>query len=456
MADHADELIDYDDVDDIQPAPIAVTAQAPSALKQQQLQGQVGKPAVNGNEQKAKGSYATISAQSFRDFMLKPELARAVTECGFEHPSQVQQDCIPHAILGGDILCQAKSGMGKTAVFVLSVLQELDTSNLSALDAGGGHLRVIVLCHTRELAYQIKNEFARFTTFMREVVCEVVYGGRPIDEDKKMLQATPPHILVATPGRLKALIRDGMINVKGVKHFVLDECDKMMEQLDMRSDVQTIFKACPREKQVMMFSATFQPETREVCKKFMKQPLEIFVDDESKLTLHGLKQYYAKLEESQKNRKLTQLLDDIDFNQCCIFVRSTDRANVLESILSRMNFPVVSIHSKMDQQTRLARYRKFKDMEVRILVATDVMGRGIDIERVNLVINYDMASGRDAYLHRVGRAGRFGTKGVAITFISSAEDTEVINDVQQKFEVVIEDLPEKIDKAHYMNNAESA
>jgi superfamily II DNA/RNA helicase len=185
------------------------------------------------------------------------------------------------------------------------------------------------------------------------------------------------------------------------------------------------------------------------------QPLEIYVDNEAKLTLHGLTQYYCTLAEGEKNKQLTKLLDDIDFNQCCIFVRTTQRAEALAKLLNGLNFPVTTVHSSIKQEERLARYKGFKNMEKRIMVSTDVMGRGIDIERVNLVINYDMADSRATYLHRVGRAGRFGTKGIAITFISSKDDTDVLNDVQKNFEVTVEQLPEIIDKSLYMNNVEN-
>ena len=231
---------------------------------------------------------------------------------------------------------------------------------------------------------------------------------------------------------------------------MLDECDKMLEALDMRSDIQEIFKKTPHDKQVMMFSATLSKEIRPVVKKFMSDPMEIYVDDETKLTLHGLVQHYIKLAENEKNRKLTDLLDALDFNQVVIFVKSVQRAAELNKLLIECNFPSICIHARMTQEERLSRYRSFKEGHKRILVATDLVGRGIDIERVNIVINYDMPEGADSYLHRVGRAGRFGTKGLAITFCASATDSETLNSVQERFEVDIKELPEQIDTATYM------
>ncbi|KAG6413307.1 hypothetical protein SASPL_126016 [Salvia splendens] len=336
----------------------------------------------------------------------------------------VQHECIPQAILGMDVICQAKSGMGKTAVFVLSTLQQIEPVS--------GQVAALVLCHTRELAYQICNEFERFSTYLPDLKVAVFYGGVNIKTHKDLLKNECPHIVVGTPGRILALARDKDLSLKNVRHFILDECDKMLESLDMRRDVQEIFKMTPHDKQVMMFSATLSKEIRPVCKKFMQDPMEIYVDDEAKLTLHGLVQHYIKLTDLEKNRKLNDLLDALDFNQVVIFVKSVSRAAELNKLL-----------------VELTRYKGFKEGLKRILVATDLVGRGIDIERVNIVINYDMPDSADTYLHRVGRAGRFGTKGLAITFVSSASDSDVLNQVQERFEVDIKELPEQIDTATY-------
>ncbi|KAK6129544.1 hypothetical protein DH2020_036702 [Rehmannia glutinosa] len=390
-----------------------------------------------------------------------------------------------------DVICQAKSGMGKTAVFVLSTMQQIEPV--------AGQVAALVLCHTRELAYQICHEFERFSTYLPDIKVAVFYGGVNIKIHKDLLKNECPHIVVGTPGRILALARDKDLSLRNVRHFILDECDKMLESLgmpapfkllsfviatpcfaiilaswkmplftpsflcipDMRRDVQEIFKMTPHDKQVMMFSATLSKEIRPVCKKFMQdvmscgqsylnyEPMEIYVDDEAKLTLHGLVQHYIKLSELEKNRKLNDLLDALDFNQVVIFVKSVSRAAELNKLLVECNFPSICIHSGMSQEERLTRYKGFKEGHKRILVATDLVGRGIDIERVNIVINYDMPDSADTYLHRVGRAGRFGTKGLAITFVSSASDSDVLNQVQERFEVDIKELPEQIDTSTY-------
>lgn len=401
-----------------------------------------------------KKGYVGIHSSGFKDFLLKPELLRAIQDCGFEHPSEVQHECIPQAILGMDVICQAKSGMGKTAVFVISTLQQLEPVD--------GQASVVVLCHTRELAFQICHEYERFITYMKNVRVGNFFGGLPIKQQREMVKdATKcPHIIVGTPGRIKALAEEKTLDLSHVRHFVVDECDKCLESIDMRADVQGIFKKTPHDKQVMMFSATLSSEVRPVCKKFMRDPMEIYVDDEAKLTLHGLVQHYVMLNEDQKNRKLNDLLDALDFNQVVIFVKSVARARELNRLLNECNFPSTTIHAGMTQDQRLKVYKEFKEGAKRILVATDLVGRGIDIERVNIVINYDMpetdekhGNGADTYLHRVGRAGRFGTKGLAITFVSGPSDSEVLNNVQERFDVDIKPLPDHIEPQAYMNTA---
>ncbi|ODV61129.1 ATP-dependent RNA helicase SUB2 [Ascoidea rubescens DSM 1968] len=442
-----EELLDYSD-EEINVLPVSTSTDGKSNLNNNKSSIGDDQRKTDGSStaEDKKGSYVGIHATTFYDFLLKPELIRAIKDCGFEHPSEVQQVCIPQSILGTDVLCQAKSGLGKTAVFVLSTLQQLEPSP--------GKISTIVICHTRELAYQIKNEYSRFSKYMPDVRTEVFYGGTDIKKDAEKLKnkETCPHIVVGTPGRLHALVREKFLRLNNIENFVIDECDKVLESFDMRRDIQDIFRSTPHQKQVMMFSATLSQDIRPICKKFMQNPLEIYVDDEAKLTLHGLQQYYIKLSEAEKNRKLSELLDNLEFNQVIIFVKSTARANELNNLLCQCNFPSIAVHSNMAQEERIARYRSFKEFNKRICVSTDVFGRGIDIERINLAINYDLPNEADQYLHRVGRAGRFGTKGLAISFVSSSADEEILSKIQDRFDVKIEDFPEEgVDPSTYMN-----
>jgi len=437
---HEEDLIDYSD-DELPNNDVATTAAGATngnAAKKGDL-------TASGGQAETKGSYVGIHATGFRDFLLKPELQRAIADCGFEHPSEVQQEAIPQAILGTDVLCQAKSGLGKTAVFVLTTLQQIE--------AVPGECSVLVMCHTRELAYQIRNEFSRFSKYLPDVKTGVFYGGVPMQKDVEILsnKDTHPNVVVGTPGRLEALVREKRLRLGNLKMFVLDECDKMLDQIDMRRAVQEIFRATPTQKQVMMFSATLSPEMIQICKKFMKNPLQIIIDSSSKLTLHGLQQYYIKLSEGEKNRKLNDLLDSLQFNQVIIFVKSTLRATELDKLLRECNFPSVAVHSGVSQEERIKRYKEFKDFEKRICVATDVFGRGIDIEKINLAINYDLPSDADSYLHRVGRAGRFGTKGLSISFVSTEADEVVLKQITDRFEVAVPEFPaEGVDASTYM------
>jgi len=329
-------------------------------------------------------------------------------------------------------------------VFVLATLQQLQP---------GPHVSSLVLCHTRELAYQICHEFERFKKYMPNVRTAVLYGGVPVAKHKQLFKGDAlPHIVIGTPGRVLQLASEKSLDLKHLKFFILDECDKMLESLDMRRDVQRIFRMTPHEKQVMMFSATLSDEIRPVCKKFMHDPLEIYINDGSKLTLHGLKQFYVQLQENEKTRKLVDLLDALEFNQCVIFVSNVKRASELNKLLVDCNFPAICIYGGMKQDDRIDRYRKFKEFRARIMVATNIFGRGIDIERVNVVFNYDMPEDSDTYLHRVGRAGRFGTKGLAISFVASPKDGEVLNSVQSRFVVNVSPLPDQIDASSYMQS----
>jgi len=302
------------------------------------------------------------------------------------------------------------------------------------------------------MGYQIHKEFERFSKYLPDIKARVVYGGVNFSEHKKMIEEEKRNIVIGTPGRVLHLINEKVLKLDSLKRFILDECDDILENgLNMRRQVQEIFKKTPHEKQVMMFSATISDEARKICRKLSRKAEEIFVDDK-KLTLHGLQQHFVELEENAKIRKLNDLLDALDFNQVVVFVKTKQRAAALDKMLQKCFFPSMCIHSDLKQQERLDRYRKFKEYQSRILVSTNLFGRGVDIERVNIVINFDLPSASNEYLHRVGRAGRFGTKGLAISFVSGDEDKKVLKEIQDRFEVKITPLPDEIDSSSYMAN----
>jgi len=386
-----------------------------------------------------KGTHVAMNSTGWKDFMLNPLLFRAISDCGFEHPSEVQQQVIPQAILGTDVICQAKSGMGKTAVFVISVIQQITQQS-----AGPKGLVCVVLANTRELSMQISKEFRRFVKYLPDIKCSCIYGGVPVEGQIDAVKIESPNIICATPGRMMDFVDRKAIDLTHVKYFVVDECDKVLCEERIRSQMQKVFLATPKDKQVMMFSATLSPEMRVLCKKYMHNPCEFYIDEEHLILPDGMKQYFFPISEKDKNRKLIEILDGLDFNQCIIFVSSVQRAQALDKLLRGINFPSICIHGAMDTVDRLTRFNQFKEGKSRVLVSTDLMGRGIDVEFVNVVVNYDMTTGPDGgnqYLHRVGRAGRFGTKGLAVSFISSQDDREILDQVQKRFSVKIPELP---------------
>ncbi len=335
-------------------------------------------------------------------------------------------------------------------------------------------VQVLVLCHTRELAYQIAKEYKRFAKYMRPDIVECFYGGVPAKLDIEKLKAKVPPVIVGTPGRILDLATNKKylseykynLDLSKVSIFVIDECDEVLggkmrngveAGLEMRADVQKIVAMLPLDKQVMMFSATLPHAIRPTLRKFCRDaaPKEVFVDDQATLKLTGLLQYKREVEEKEKSAVLSDIIDNYEFNQVVIFTQSFKRCQTLSLLMNEAGFPSNFIHSKMKQEERIARFENFKQGQFRILVATNLFGRGIDIENVNLVINYDFPedpSGDDTYLHRVARAGRFDTKGLAISFVCTKEDKEVLERVQKRFDVSIPDLPaEVIDYNLYKN-----
>ncbi|GAV03413.1 hypothetical protein RvY_13840 [Ramazzottius varieornatus] len=419
------ELLDYDEEQDGDKKMKDLTVQT-SKKKPPAFAGHIG-----------------TKSTSFKDFLLKPELLQAIADAGFEHPSEVQQQCIPQANVGTDILCQAKSGMGKTAVYVISSLQTLDVNQEKPA--------VVVLAPTRELAYQIAQEFIRFKKYLKGARLALFVGGYPLQSDIEKIKDRKINIVVGTPGRMKALVQEKALDLSETKVFVIDECDKMLAPAEMRAEVQETFMATPQSKQVILVSATLPKDVLPICRRFLhtNHAHEIIVDNETTLSLEKLHQHYVKADESRKLIELNSLLDILQFNQVIVFVNTVARCGKLNEEMLAQNFPTIEINSAMDQVERLARYHQFKNFEKRILIATDLFGRGMDIERVNVVINYDCPRDSNTYLHRIARAGRFGAKGLAVTFLSNDHDSSTLNEVQDRFNISITSLPDEIDPSLY-------
>ncbi|EEQ82500.1 hypothetical protein NCER_100776 [Vairimorpha ceranae BRL01] len=369
------------------------------------------------------------SSAQFKDFLLRDELMESIKDAAFEHPSEVQQMAIPKAILGQDLLCQAKSGTGKTAVFVLSTLQQLKVVDKETV--------IIVMVHTKEMAEQVKQEYLRFSKKMDNVSVGAVYGGNDIEEDIKLLGTCSPSVLIGTPGRLAEIVKRRALNLKHVKFFVMDECDKMIGDIDMRCDTQEVFINTPRNKQTLMFTATLNKYTTDECLRFLDNPFIVRVDDESKLTLYGLKQSYVEVEQSNKLNKLVSVLNSTTYNQAMIFTAAKLLPTKICNFLKEKGLVAGDLHAGLKSDERKERLLSFKKYEYRIMVTTDLMSRGIDVQDVNFVINFDMPDSPETYLHRVGRAGRFETEGQAVSFICNEEDRIKLNEIQSRFEIAI-------------------
>lgn len=368
---------------------------------------------------------------SFAELLLKDELIKAIRDANLEHPSAVQQQVIPKAMLGVDILCQAKSGTGKTVVFVLSALQRIT--------GGGGHVQVLVIAHTKEMVAQIADEFRRFMAYT-EMRVEMLFGGTDVQGDVERLR-TPCDIVVGTPGRVYDMVERGALDVSGLRILVIDEIDSILSSRACRWTVQCIIYHTPVDKQTMLYTATLSEEAKRTCLLMLRKPFVLQVDEEKRLTLHGLEQGYINVAEEGKRDKLIQLIDSTpDISQCVVFCRDKRRVEALADHLQAKGVPTISITSDYGTSERMQRFTAFRRLDYRFLVTTNLMARGIDIAEINLVVNYDMAEDAQTYLHRVGRAGRFETRGTAISFISNEEDIVVLNEVQERFEVSIKEI----------------
>jgi len=381
--------------------------------------------AVTGMERLCTSNYNSSS----EDLMLRPELILAANESGFKHPSEVQQECIPRAIKGMDILCQSSAGTGKTAIYVLATLQQLQPVD--------GKVTTIVLCPTRELTVQIDEQYKLFSKHISDVKINTFFGGLPVSRDVQILTSNCPDIVIGTPGRVLQLIKTKKLNAKYIRHFIIDECDKMLQQLPMRRTVQEIFTATPRDKQVMMLSSTIPKDMRIVCKRFMKDPYEHYMNDVAQMSLQGLQHFYASFQHATKTRDFIGFLSNWRFDQAAIFVSNSKRCDVLAHILTKLDFFATSIHKGLDQNERLSRYKQFTGGSKRILVATNLFGRGMDVRRINLVINYDIPENSENYLHRATRAGRFGAEGKILSLVASEKDAQMLSIMQDELDVEI-------------------
>ncbi|XP_067950097.1 uncharacterized protein [Watersipora subatra] len=366
---------------------------------------------------------------SFDDMGLKEDLLRGIYAYGFEKPSAIQARAIVPSCTGRDVIAQAQSGTGKTATFSISVLQQLDV-NLRECQA-------LVLAPTRELATQIQKVVIALGDYM-SAECHACIGGTNVREDLAKLNSGV-HTVVGTPGRVHDMIGRKALNPNHIKMFVLDEADEMLSR-GFKDQIYNVFKFMPSDTQVILLSATMPEEVLEVTKKFMRNPIRILVKKEE-LTLEGITQFYIMIEkEDWKLDTLCDLYETLTITQAVIFCNTRRKVDWLTEKMQSRDFTVSAMHGDMDQKERDVIMREFRTGSSRVLITTDLLARGIDVQQVSLVINYDLPVNRENYIHRIGRSGRFGRKGVAINFVTS-EDKRALQDIEQFYNTSIGEMP---------------
>eukprot|EP01083_Nonionella_stella_P303359 1049876_1 len=392
---------------------------------------------LNYNEKKNRNAFEQnhLSKQkdivsSFDEMDLKKGLLRGIYAFGFEKPSAVQQRAILPILRGLDVIAQSQSGTGKTTIFAIGILQAIDCSS-SALQA-------IVLSPTRELAEQTRNVMLAFGEHLKAKIISLI-GGTSIQRDIDALEGGGVHVVSATCGRINDMIQRNVLNTKAVKILVIDEADEMLQK-NFKSQLYECYRCLPHDTQIILISATISPEILAISSKFMNDPIQILIKRDE-LTLEGIKQFFISVEkEDWKFDTLCDLYDTLTINQAIIFVNTKQKCNWLQQELIKKNFTVNAIHGDLTQKERNEITSQFRNGQCRVLIATDVFGRGIDISQVTLVINYDLPNSRELYIHRIGRSGRFGRRGVSINFAKD-DDIRILRDIEQFYATQIDEMP---------------
>lgn len=370
---------------------------------------------------------------TFDGFGLKEELLRGIYAFGFEKPSRIQQRGIKPMIKGRDVIAQSQSGTGKTATYSISILQNINTKSPKT--------QALVLSPTRELAVQIKKVLEGLGNYMK-IQCHATIGGTKTNDDSRKLERGQ-HVISGTPGRVLDLIKRGKLHAKSIKVLVLDEADEMLKE-GFEQQIYDIYKYLPASVQIIIISATLPKEILEMTNKLMTEPIKILVDREE-LTLDGIKQYYVDVEKEQwKFDCLLDIYDRVTITQAIVFCNSRKKVDWLADKMRKDGFAVASLHGTMKQKERDATMNEFRAAKSRVLITTDVLARGIDVQQVSIVFNYDFPLTKEAYLHRIGRSGRFGRRGAAINFIVR-DDKEMFEAVEKYYSVRLQELPNKMD-----------
>ena len=351
----------------------------------------------------------------------------------FEKPSAIQSVAINPIITKGDVIAQAQSGTGKTATFSIAILQKIDTSQ--------NFPQALVLAPTRELATQIYKVILALGEFL-SVRVQVCIGGSSVPEAIQAFRTAPPHIIVGTPGRVLDLIKRKAFNTSHLQMLVLDEADEILSR-GFADQIHEIFKSIPGSIQVVLLSATLPEDVQDVTKKFMRNPTRILVK-KAELTLEGIKQFYVNVEkEIFKFETLCDIYDVVTIQQAVIFCNTRSRVEELTAKMQEKDFTVSSIHGELPQAERDSIMKEFKSGASRVLITTDLLARGIDVQQVSVVINYDLPVSKENYIHRIGRSGRFGRKGIAINLITD-DDVRDLKEIENFYNTEIDEMPQEV------------
>lgn len=372
----------------------------------------------------------------FSEFCLKRELLMGIFEKGWEKPSPIQEATIPIALTGKDILARAKNGTGKTGAYCIPVLEQINPK----LD----HIQALIMVPTRELALQTSQICMELSKHM-DIKVMVTTGGTNLKDDIMRIY-DKVHVIIATPGRILDLMDKHVANMEHCKILVLDEADKLLSQ-DFQGMLDHVISKLPQERQIFLFSATFPLTVKNFMDKHLRNPYEVNLMEE--LTLKGVTQYYAFVQERQKVHCLNTLFSKLQINQSIIFCNSTQRVELLAKKITDLGYCCYYIHAKMAQAHRNRVFHDFRKGVCRNLVCSDLFTRGIDVQAVNVVINFDFPKMAETYLHRIGRSGRFGHLGIAINLITY-EDRFNLHRIEQELGTEIKPIPKQIDPSLYV------
>jgi len=371
---------------------------------------------------------------SWDELNLKPDILRGIFAYGFEKPSPIQQRAIKPVIDGRDLIAQAQSGTGKTATFTIGALQRINLAESST--------QVLILSPTRELSSQTSKVISNLGSFMNGLKIQTLFGGATIEEGSSFSNRNVPHIICGCSGRVHDMMRRGIISTKNIKLVILDEADEMLSS-GFKEQVYNIFQYLTSEVQVCLFSATLPDDINTIIDKIMRNPIRISVKRDS-LTLEGISQYYIAVnDDREKYTTLKNIFSFISLSHTIIYCNSIKRVQDLYEAMCEDGFPVCRIHSNMEKFDRDRAFNDFRNGNSRVLISSNVTARGIDIQQVSVVINFDLPKCVHTYLHRIGRSGRWGRKGVGINFITR-RDINQLNKIEQHYSTQIKEMPSEL------------